>query len=188
MTGKDKQITELTVEGDKLQAEVSQLKLTILQPTVSSPVAVLKVIPFELDNEWADADDCDDVGPAGLAAARSYCSHVTSLGELFPPTDKDTSCSHPRQAPCVDFTSGIEGNSIQCDQQDGMLVTGTPIHCQELLEDCSAWLDETPQMYCASPAWTDSKQELGVQTSSMRRDQCTQISNVQLKQLILDLE
>ncbi len=138
MTGKDKQITELTVEGDKLQAEVAQLKLTILLPTISSLVAVLKVIPFELDNEWADADDYDDISPAGLAAAGSDYSHVTSLGELSPPANKDTSCSDPRQAPCVDFTSGIEANSIQCDQQDGMLVTGTPIYCEELLEDCSA--------------------------------------------------
>ena len=87
VTGRDKQITELTVERDKLQAKVAQLKSTVLQPTISSAVAVLQVIPFELDSKWADADDCD-VSPAGLAAASSDCSHVTSLGELSPPADK----------------------------------------------------------------------------------------------------
>ncbi len=188
MTSKDKQITELTVERDKFQAEVAQLKLTVLQPTVSSPVAVLKVIPFELDSKCSDADDCNNVGPAGLIAAGSNCSHVTSLGELSPPPDNDTSCSHPRQAPCVDFASVIEANSIQCDWQDSILVTGNPICYHELLEDCNTWLDETPQMHCASPAWTDSKQELGVQVSPVRKDQCTQTSDIHLEQLVLDLE
>ncbi len=124
VTGRDKQITELTVERDKLQAEVAWLKSTI-----SSPFTVLRVIPLELDNDWADADDCDDVAPAGLAAAGSDCSHTTSLGELSPPADKDTSCSHPRQTPYVYFTSVIEVNSILPDQQDGVLVTGTLICC-----------------------------------------------------------
>ncbi len=43
-------------------------------------------------------------------------------------------------------------------------------------------------MHCASLVWTDSKQELGVQISPVRRDQCTQTSDVYLQQLVLDLE
>ncbi len=105
---------------------------------------------------------------------------MSLLGELSPLTDEDTSCSHSRQAPCVDFTSVTEANSVH-DQQDSRLVTGTPIHCQELLEDCSTWLDESPQMHCASPEWTDSKHELGVQISPVKKDQYTQTSDVQLK-------
>ncbi len=163
MTGRDKQITELTVERDKLQAEVVQLKSTVLQPTVSSPVPVLKVIPFELDNEWADTDDCNDVGPSGLTSTGSDCPHVSSLGELSPPADKVAGCSHPRQAPCVDFTSVIGANSVQCDQQDSRFITDTLIYCQEFLEDCSTWLNETPQMSCTSLSFTYAKQELGVQ-------------------------
>ncbi len=187
LTNKSEQITELAMERDKLQAEVSQLKSTVLQPAVS-PVAVLKVIPFKLDDECSDTDDCDDVGPSGLTNTGNGCPHVSSLGELSPLIDEDTSCSHPRQALCVDFTSVIEANSIQCDQQDSRFITDTPIHCQELLEDCSTWLNETPQMHCTSPAWTPFKQELRVQMSPVRNDQYTQTSDVQLKQLALDFE
>ncbi len=51
MTSKEEQIVQLVAERDKLQAEVSQLRVTALQPIISPSGAVLKVIPFELDNE-----------------------------------------------------------------------------------------------------------------------------------------
>ena len=43
-------------------------------------------------------------------------------------------------------------------------------------------------MHCASPVWTNSKQEVEIQISPVKKDQYTQTSDVQLKQLILDLE
>ncbi len=129
VTNKSEQITELAMEKDKLQAEVSQLKSAFLQPAVSPSGAMLKVVPFELDCKLASTDHKDDIDTGLPKTGSSDCSHVSLQGELSLPTDEDTSCSHPRQTPCVDFTSAIEVNSVQCDQQGSRLVTGTPIHC-----------------------------------------------------------
>ena len=162
VTNKSEQITELAMEKDKLQAGVCQLKSTFLQLAVSPSGGMLKVVPFELDCELASTDNNDDVDTGLPKTGSSDCPHV-SLGELSLPTDENTSCSHPRQAPCVDFTSVIGANSVQCDQQDSRFITDTLIYCQEFLEDCSTWLNETPQMSCTSLSFTYAKQELGVQ-------------------------
>ncbi len=82
MTSKEEQIVQLIAERDELQSEVSQLGVTALQPIVSPSGAVLKVIPFELDNEWADTGDCDEVGPSALVNTGSVCPHVFTGGAI----------------------------------------------------------------------------------------------------------
>ncbi len=98
VTGRDKQIIELTVERDKLQAEVSKLRVTAIQPIVSPSGAVLRVIPFELDSGLEGTDNHDDINTALSETGSSNCPHMSSLGELSPPTDEDMSCSHLKQA------------------------------------------------------------------------------------------
>ncbi len=136
-------------------------------------------------------DDLDEVDPAGLERTVAAGTDIGIAVSVLDLSDLE-----------LHSVSEIEVDLVQLDRSDSIVhhdaqMTSTPvsnhtssqISCQELIEDCDAWLNQNSQLSdtCTSQKLNDQL-VLDQRGSPVKVDQSTQASNHQLEQLADSLE